>query len=99
MGLLDKAKSAMKKADSKLGEEVDVGKYKLKISEEKSTIKEKKSQIGELTYNAISIGGDVKNDEVMKLVKEIDEAKAKIEEYEKLIEESKTAGKEERSSM
>ena len=96
MSFLDKAinktKLVAKNVDSKLGEGVDVSKTKSEINDEKSKIEKNLKLIGELYYAFVK-GTDP--DAQTK----IDEAKVDIEEYERLIDDIKVKGKEERENF
>lgn len=103
MGLVGKAisktKMAAKSVDSKLGEGVDVTKYKSKISEEKSKITKAYTSIGELYYSSVK---NTCNDAQIRIdaaVAEIDESNKKIAEYEAIIDDVKVKGKEEREGF
>ena len=95
MGFMDKMKAAAKNADSKAGEEIDKGKYRSKIGDEKRAIKETYEKIGEAYYNGLKDGSVPKGD-LATYCKEIDEHKANIEEYEQKIVEIEEQGKAER---
>ena len=98
MGITDKIGSTFKKADSKLGEGYDVGKYKLKISDERSMINKHYSTIGEEYYKLkTNRGGD--QAVIDKAVADIDVCNQRINEYTEMIEKTKADGKEERASM
>lgn len=103
MGLVGKAisktKMAAKSVDSKLGEGVDVTKYKSKISEEKSKITRAYTTIGELYYTSLKEKSDDTQVRIDAAVAEIEESKKKIAEYEKIIEDVKVKGKEEREGF
>lgn len=95
MGFMDKMKLAAKNADSKAGEAVDKSKYKSKIYEEENEIKKLYSKIGEAYYTAKTEDKDASAD-LDAMVKEIDDRKAKIVEYEVKIKEIEEAGQKER---
>ncbi len=95
MGFMDKVKAAAKNVDSKAGEEIDKGKYRTKISEEKNEIEKLYKKIGTTYYEAKAEGKDVIGD-IDAMCKEIDDRKAKIAEYEEKIKEIEEEGKKER---
>ncbi len=103
MGFLDKAvnktKSVAQQADSRLGQDIDVGKVQSKINDEKKTIRENSVKIGE-EYTAYRKDNDSAHMDTMnKLADECIEAQKKIEEYEKEIEDIKAKGHEEREGI
>ncbi len=103
MGLIGKAvsktKMAAKSVDSKLGEGVDVSKYKSKINDEKSKIAKNYTAIGELYYSSLNDKSDDIQVRIDAAVAEINESKKKIAEYEELITGVKEKGKEEREGF
>lgn len=98
MGFMDKMKLAAKNADSKAGEELDKGKFKNKISNEKTEIQKLYGKIGTAYYEAKRDGKDIP-EEVEAMCKEIDVRFAKIEEYEQEIERIEEEGKKEREQF
>ena len=103
MGFIDKvatkSKSAMKRADSKMGESIDVGKIKSKISDEKNKVKENYMNIGKKYYKYSKDGSPELMGEIEDLVAAIDESRKLIEQYEAEIETVKAKGKEEREGI
>ena len=95
MGFMDKVKAAAKNADSKAGEEIDKGKYKSKISDERKKITEAYEQIGKKYYDGFKDGA-IPEEELKALCDEIDQSFANIAEYEKTIVEIEEKGKAER---
>ena len=95
MGFMDKMKAAAKNADSKAGEEIDKGKYRSKIGDEKRAIKDLFEKIGEAYYNGLK-DGSVPEDELKGYCEEIKGAYARIVEYEQKIVEIEEQGKAER---
>ena len=95
MGFMDKMKAAAKNADSKAGEEIDKGKLRSKISDEKKAIDELYSKIGKAYYDA-GKEGSLPEDELKNYCTQIDGHLAKIAEYEKEIAEIEEKGKAER---
>ena len=95
MGFMDKVKAAAKNVDSKAGEEIDKGKYRSKISEEKNEIDKLYKNIGIAYYDARAQGKGIP-DEIDDMCAEIDERKSKIAEYEVRIKEIEEAGHKER---
>ena len=94
MGFIDKMKAAAKNADSKAGEEIDKGKVKSKISDEKRAIEELYKKIGTAYYQAYT--AKIPSEELNSMCREIDDHKKKIEEYEEEIKKIEEAGKAER---
>jgi len=95
MGFMDKMKAAAKNADSKAGEEIDKGKYRSKIGDEKVVINKGYEKIGKAYFEGYR-EGNIPEDDLKAYCEEIREAMAKIAEYEKKIAEIEAAGKAER---
>ena len=95
MGFMDKVKAAAKNADSKAGEEIDKGKLRSKIGDEKREIEKLDAKIGTTYYDSLKDGSDV-TCELKTYCGEIDEHKAKIVEYEEEIKKVEEEGKKER---
>ena len=100
MSFLDKAinktKLVAKNVDSKLGEGVDVSKTKSKINDEKSKIEKNLKLIGELYYAFVKGTDPDAQTKIDEAIAKIDQSKVDIEEYERLIDDIKVKGKEER---
>ena len=95
MGFMDKMKAAAKNADSKAGEEIDKGKLRSKISDEKKAITDLYSTIGKAYYDGLK-EGSVPEEDLKNYCNEIDEHTAKIAQYEQEILDVEEKGKAER---
>ena len=95
MGFLDKVKAAAKNVDSKAGEEIDKGKYRTKIADERREIEKLYIKLGTAYYECRKEDRFLPED-ADSICKEIDERKAKIAEYEKKIATIEEEGKKER---
>ncbi len=70
----------VKTVKNETGDAIEITKLKAKISKEKTNIKDAYEQIGEFLYNKYKATG-VADSEIMDKLQAIDEAKAKIDEY------------------
>ena len=103
MSFLDKAinktKLVAKNVDSKLGEGVDVSKTKSKINDEKSKIEKNLKLIGELYYAFVKGTDPDAQTKIDEAIAKIEQSTVDIEEYERLIDDIKVKGKEERENF
>jgi len=78
-------KQFMKNVKNEASDAVEVTKIKAKISKEKSTVKDTFEEIGKLMYETYRKSG-VMPEEYKEQITKVDEARAKINEYNKEIE-------------
>ena len=84
MAFMDKMNAFARSVGDKASDTVEITKYKTKISKEKSTIKENYEKIGDYIYKKYR-DNEYENEDLKELLEGIDDAKAKICEYEEEI--------------
>ncbi len=84
MAFKDKLTSVVKTVGDKTSDTIEITKFKTKISQQKSAIKENYEKIGEYIYKQYKENG-YSNDELLAQFQEIDESKRLIQDYENEI--------------
>ncbi len=82
MGFADKLKTAVKDADTKLGNSIDKGKLDSQIRDEERNIEKAYTEIGKAVADAVADGKAMADIDVKELLDKIAESKKKIADFE-----------------